>query len=142
MNSIKVYRRKALAILKQAIIAVIIREKKIHGYGVYKELLHITRSRWRPSLGTIYRVLNEMVNEKLITRTMTRKGDRKIFYYSVTNEGLRYFIDRSKVIVERSAIALNMVTMALKTIRQYNICLLYTSPSPRDLSTSRMPSSA
>ena len=25
---------------------------------------------------------------------------------------------------------------------QYSICLLYTSPSPRDLSTSRMPSSA
>ena len=24
----------------------------------------------------------------------------------------------------------------------YNLCLLYTSPSPRDLSTSRMPSSA
>ena len=24
----------------------------------------------------------------------------------------------------------------------YNNCLLYTSPSPRDLSTSRMPSSA
>ena len=26
--------------------------------------------------------------------------------------------------------------------RVYKICLLYTSPSPRDLSTSRMPSSA
>ena len=26
--------------------------------------------------------------------------------------------------------------------RQLNDCLLYTSPSPRDLSTSRMPSSA
>ena len=25
---------------------------------------------------------------------------------------------------------------------KYRICLLYTSPSPRDLSTSRMPSSA
>ena len=25
---------------------------------------------------------------------------------------------------------------------QYSLCLLYTSPSPRDLSTSRMPSSA
>ena len=24
----------------------------------------------------------------------------------------------------------------------FNVCLLYTSPSPRDLSTSRMPSSA
>ena len=27
-------------------------------------------------------------------------------------------------------------------IEQYRTCLLYTSPSPRDLSTSRMPSSA
>ena len=27
-------------------------------------------------------------------------------------------------------------------IKQLNSCLLYTSPSPRDLSTSRMPSSA
>ena len=26
--------------------------------------------------------------------------------------------------------------------KKYNFCLLYTSPSPRDLSTSRMPSSA
>ena len=30
----------------------------------------------------------------------------------------------------------------LTRIAQYEICLLYTSPSPRDLSTSRMPSSA
>ena len=31
---------------------------------------------------------------------------------------------------------------AKKTAEQYNICLLYTSPSPRDDATSRMPSSA
>ena len=29
-----------------------------------------------------------------------------------------------------------------KIFNQFNNCLLYTSPSPRDLSTSRMPSSA
>ena len=29
-----------------------------------------------------------------------------------------------------------------KEVSQGSICLLYTSPSPRDLSTSRMPSSA
>ena len=29
-----------------------------------------------------------------------------------------------------------------KTKGRYKTCLLYTSPSPRDLSTSRMPSSA
>ena len=30
----------------------------------------------------------------------------------------------------------------IKIIRKFYACLLYTSPSPRDLSTSRMPSSA
>ena len=32
--------------------------------------------------------------------------------------------------------------LVVRLIDMYNICLLYTSPSPRDLSTSRMPSSA
>ena len=32
--------------------------------------------------------------------------------------------------------------MFVQSLVQYNNCLLYTSPSPRDLSTSRMPSSA
>ena len=34
-----------------------------------------------------------------------------------------------------------LVGMTYKS-RRYYVCLLYTSPSPRDLSTSRMPSSA
>ena len=32
--------------------------------------------------------------------------------------------------------------LRFKVAEQEDICLLYTSPSPRDLSTSRMPSSA
>ena len=34
------------------------------------------------------------------------------------------------------------VTNADDMLKLVNLCLLYTSPSPRDLSTSRMPSSA
>ena len=34
------------------------------------------------------------------------------------------------------------VTLTLKNFDLFHACLLYTSPSPRDLSTSRMPSSA
>ena len=52
-------------------------------------------------------------------------------------------IDHSRITVE------GLVRVAGKWIQdnqdkkdQYNICLLYTSPSPRDLSTARMPSSA
>ena len=35
-----------------------------------------------------------------------------------------------------------MAPTCLPYVDKYDICLLYTSPSPRDLSTSRMPSSA
>ena len=41
---------------------------------------------------------------------------------------------------EYGVISLNKTVFS--TIAQNVICLLYTSPSPRDLSTSRMPSSA
>ena len=38
--------------------------------------------------------------------------------------------------------ASSMFTNTFLTAAHHLICLLYTSPSPRDLSTSRMPSSA
>ena len=41
-----------------------------------------------------------------------------------------------------SALALTTNTQIIKEVHFDYICLLYTSPSPRDLSTSRMPSSA
>ena len=40
-----------------------------------------------------------------------------------------------EVLIKNEAIGLNYIDT-------YHSCLLYTSPSPRDLSTSRMPSSA
>eukprot|EP00831_Metopus_contortus_P021029 TRINITY_DN19359_c0_g1_i2.p3 TRINITY_DN19359_c0_g1~~TRINITY_DN19359_c0_g1_i2.p3 ORF type:complete len:101 (-),score=4.95 TRINITY_DN19359_c0_g1_i2:122-424(-) len=43
------------------------------------------------------------------------------------------------VVDKRSEIAM---LSAQQQVLVYNPCLLYTSPSPRDLSTSRMPSSA
>ena len=41
-----------------------------------------------------------------------------------------------------AAVTEGMVLAATATLEQESSCLLYTSPSPRDLSTSRMPSSA
>ena len=42
----------------------------------------------------------------------------------------------------RAAVQSTLAKMDLVTREEFDICLLYTSPSPRDLSTSRMPSSA
>ena len=42
----------------------------------------------------------------------------------------------------RGRLALEFSESAIDWQRAVDVCLLYTSPSPRDLSTSRMPSSA
>ena len=46
-------------------------------------------------------------------------------------------IDAVKAALQATGLSM----LGLNTVRG-NVCLLYTSPSPRDLSTSRMPSSA
>ena len=44
------------------------------------------------------------------------------------------------LLVEVQAVSVNPIDIKLR--KEAGTCLLYTSPSPRDLSTSRMPSSA
>ena len=53
----------------------------------------------------------------------------------------KFGIHASPVRFERSKIADHANNLVLN-VRENLTCLLYTSPSPRDLSTSRMPSSA
>ena len=50
---------------------------------------------------------------------------------------------QTNIAVRQNQIALSNVNNSLVRIsEQVNICLLYTSPSPRDVEESRMPSSA
>ena len=49
---------------------------------------------------------------------------------------------REEVGLEQDHIELIGRLPSFDAVTEYRVCLLYTSPSPRDLSTSRMPSSA
>ena len=49
---------------------------------------------------------------------------------------------RNNLRVEDNLALYNAVNQSDKVIGYVNICLLYTSPSPRDYAASRMPSSA
>ena len=50
--------------------------------------------------------------------------------------------DTEHIYEEISSVSSPNVSFSDSTVTQITFCLLYTSPSPRDLSTSRMPSSA
>ena len=87
---------------------------------------------------TLYSVddLHEMLGvSKLTLRSYIRNGKirgRKLgVSWYVTEDSIREYFDQSTQIEEPS-----------KKLNVKYICLLYTSPSPRDRTRSRMPSSA
>ena len=62
---------------------------------------------------------------------------------NVAKNILLEFSDKENILAEyKVAIDNLMANEQIKVINCTGTCLLYTSPSPRDLSTSRMPSSA
>ena len=69
-------------------------------------------------------------NENLISNPLNSEDPNKIFYS---------LIDNSESLEETSNVN---NSLRKSEINQINICLLYTSPSPRDSCASRMPSSA
>ena len=72
-----------------------------------------------------------------------RVGRKQIYRWGAILTGIWGFaifplVDTGMPIMITLAVTMGMVLLGM----QYGPCLLYTSPSPRDLSTSRMPSSA
>ena len=79
------------------------------------------------------------------TRTATLEGSRADFHrYRVdpTNIQSQDYYQSMYEVIFRANNILNFIDAADESNRSRYTCLLYTSPSPRDLSTSRMPSSA
>ncbi len=88
----------------------------------------------------IYQYILSTIPQSGIYGSETYYG-QKVFYKTKTNQILTITIPRLKL-GKSSKEILNHPAL-LRTLKLLdNICLLYTSPSPRDLSTSRMPSSA
>ena len=62
---------------------------------------------------------------------------------NMSSVGAKGFVDVSNTIYAATkGSILSMTKTASQELGKYNICLLYTSPSPRDKTVSRMPSSA
>ncbi len=86
-----VSKAKKSSFLKMLSLAILIRDGELHGYALYKKILYYTHMKWIPSIGTVYRVLNEMAREGLINK---RVSGRK-YVYSVTDKGIEYFIQQT-----------------------------------------------
>ena len=85
---------------------------------------------------------NQYYNSLGISKTIfVPEKDKKAVYFKAINTEFKGVIDRD-FLSDEEINELEKDYKNLKILRYYSICLLYTSPSPRDATLSRMPSSA
>ncbi len=105
--------------LRIHVLGIIIRSKRIHGYGIYKMILENKRliNRFgRPSIGTIYRVLNNLVEEGLVNREEERIGGRTLYYYTPTRKGLEEFARICEAFLDKVASGTKMILSTLPAL--------------------------
>ena len=83
--------------------------------------------------------LRDDLEKKWSSKILTSNDIQAALHQIFTNVRLKSFVEIRGAVKEPDNAAKNAPT---KKAARYTFCLLYTSPSPRDLSTSRMPSSA
>ena len=70
--------------LKLAILKIV-EEKPMHGYALMKEIERITGEDWKPSPGSVYPALQELVRDGLLM--VHEEGRKRV--YEITVEGKR-----------------------------------------------------
>ncbi len=114
-------RKHLRSLLRIYILGIIIKNEKVHGYSIYKELLEridesIYKKTGTPSIGTIYRILKELVEEGLVTKEERTKNGRKIIYYAPTKKGIEEFLSISKMFITKVIMGLSLVIDVVKTL--------------------------
>ncbi len=108
-------RRRRTQVLRHLILAVLATNPKLHGYGIYKRIVYVTQSVWKPSIGTLYRTLNEMVNEGLVRR---ESSDYRRLEYEITSTGLEIFVKETLPHATKAAGILTEFLEAYREIRK------------------------
>ena len=117
--------------------------------SILKQNSDLTLVEWR--IIQVVRMFEDMTSSMIVDHVQMDKGQLSRKIKGMIEKGLlkseRNQDDKrvQKLILTEKALSISDMLMPTMEKRQKNLlsdCLLYTSPSPRDLSTSRMPSSA
>jgi len=110
-------------LLRFLVLSIIVRYGRIHGYGVYKEFQRL--GSWNPSIGTIYRVLNDLALKGFIEREVENVNGRRVVYYTASDKGVEEFLRVASCMLSKISIGLEIIIptfTALKNKGLYNGC--------------------
>lgn len=99
--------------LRHLILAVLATEAELHGYGIYKRIVYVTQSVWKPSIGTLYRTLNRMTHEGLVSKVVV--SSRRVLY-RITEKGLETLVEETLHHTTKSAGILSELIEAYRRI--------------------------
>lgn len=108
-------------LLKLFIMSIVIRKRKIHGYGIYKELDELASGLWNPSIGTIYRILGELERKGYIKRKEEVRGGRRLVYYIPTEKGIEEFLKISDCILKKIRLGIELLVPTFKSLQEKGI---------------------
>jgi len=104
--------RARCSFLELLVLALLINEGEMHGYALRKKIISVTREHWNPSIGTIYRLLNNMSEKGLVDKSA--RGRRQV--YTITQKGVEYFAKISRSIITRRVGVLTELLKAYSTL--------------------------
>ena len=110
-------RSRRRGLLELLVLTSIIEHGRIHGYGIYKKLVDSAPSYWKPSIGTLYRVLNSLVVNGLVTRAEAVVNGRRVVYYSVTDKGVDEFFKIAECILNKIYAGVKLLLPALASMK-------------------------
>jgi DNA-binding PadR family transcriptional regulator len=76
------------------VILSLLGEEESNGYGLIRSIAERTEGRWRPSPGSVYPTLQQLVDEGLVVSTGAGRGDT----YSLSDEGRTYLTENAEAI--------------------------------------------
>ena len=112
-------RRSRLAWVKAALLAYGVVKGEFYGYEAYKLFIEAGGEKWKPSVGTIYKMLAEMVEEGLLERRGSWKTPRRmVYYYRVTSKGVETYVEKALRYADKTAFWLALVVESLVKLEE------------------------
>lgn len=118
--------KRRSSVIKYLVLASLVSRGELHGYALYKEILYHVEQVWRPSIGTFYRVLSEMVKSGLIERRVS--SGRTI--YAITSTGLEALVNETLPHTAKMASILTQMLKAYSKLPNRNRVL--SNPAIKD----------
>ncbi len=103
-----------------------IADKPVHGYELLRGIEKSTKGAWRPSAGSIYPVLRQLLAEGYVRTIARRKAGRRQRVYQITRSGVKHLQQQGDMILKAGKNYGAMRPVIIELISPQHVPALFT----------------